>query len=259
MEYIALSAIMTAATATGAKLPQKVAAALAHLQDLAQFPSEVDTSTEALHLAGHLGDPKAWAAARDEAVRRLAFREAGRELDAAAQAEAEVVASSIVYEQRDAIATAYAAALAPTLARLAAAAAALPADVRPEQIASLTPDQYAAYREVEVLAPELAPVTKALTPLLPAGVNLDQVPARASEWLLWWNPDAVRSASKLLDAMEGRRAKRTGMYGTPNTVSIVPWGAFVATGAQLELATPTEYERRVQVVKRLIASTKRIA
>lgn len=253
--YTILARLLQAARLVGAKLPPKVTAATDHAHALGSAPvppSPAELAEQAVR--EHLGDPAAYAKARDAAVRKLGIAHLGAEFDKAADAVATEYALAAVRKEAAATWTAITAAteanvIAPMRERLAD----LPAWVRREQVADLTPAAFAAWQAATTAAPVLDTVGDALVTSLGNEWEWPELQAfdrRARRRLLWWapNPDKPRAGTGGLAGHPDRSV--TGhSRPTSDTAELIGWGSALQHGMVLRpAASPAEVSERVAMI-----------
>lgn len=161
----------------------------------------------AADLARHLGDPDAMTNATGRAAAELATAEARDKITRALVDRCALTLRNAMRTNADAITSAFADALAPSLDALATDAGTLPPGFRPEHAATLTPDQYRAWVCAQAAQAQLEAVRSTLRPLYSTAAD-DMLTAGAVRALAYIAPPedlSYENAHTFARALAGTR------------------------------------------------------
>lgn len=239
--------IARVAAQIGAPLPEQIAAALAHLEDLTRnAPAPVRPGTLAAALAAHIGEPAAMDKALKTAAAQLAASKATGEIHTYLAETCGTRIRGMMRNHSEQIAAAFGAALADDLATLEATAGRLPAWFTEAQAASLDPETFKAWSEARDAYARITSASAALTPLYSGAIDHEhatQFPITAAASLRFAEPPRFatpRDAYAFRDALAGRTERVQGLAGQGTTFVdglFIP-AALAQVGAKFVWATP---------------------
>jgi hypothetical protein len=250
-------AIARTAAQLGAMLPEKIAHALAHLEDLSRnAPAAPRPATMARDLAQHIGDPVAMEKALKRAATDLAAADATAKIHGHLAETCGARIRGMMRAHTEQISAAFGNALAADLDTLTTHAGRLPAWFNPSQADTLDPETFAAWSLARDAYARIQSTQTALAPLYAGAIDQDAAihfPSTAAASLRFAKPSdftSARDAYAFRDALAGRTERVQGIAGQGSTFVD---GLFIPTalahvGAVFEWATPTEVAERAGLV-----------
>lgn len=252
-----VKAIARTAHQLGAPMPEKIAHALTHLDDLNRNKPETPRpSLIARDLAVHIGDPVAMDRALKRAATDLAAADSVAKIHAHLAETCGARIRGMMTGRAEEIAAAFGTALADDLDTLTATAGRLPAWFNPTQADTLDPDTFKAWSQARDAYARIQSAHAALSPLYAGAIGTERgvhftITAAAS--LRFAKPPMLttpREAYAFRDALAGRTER---VQGTSGQGSTFVDGLFVPTtlahiGATFEWATPAEVGERASLI-----------